>query len=107
MVNAFIPALAPIFGGMIADYLVSHQLVADYSLKVPIGGSAVTIFRITNWNLFFMFSALMAFASLRFLKTVKEEGEVGKQHVVVEMFANLRTRIEKREFFSFKGEKRA
>lgn len=108
MVNAFIPALAPIVGGMVADFLVSQQMIADYSLKIPAGNSAVTIFRLTNWNLFFMFSALMAFASLKFLRMIKEEGEIGKQHVVVEMVASIRTKIINLEFLSFiKQEKRA
>lgn len=110
MINAFIPALAPLFGGMIADFLVSHEMIADYSLTVPLHGSVVTLLKITNWNLFFIISALMAFASLKFLRQVQENGEVGKNHVVVMMFSTLRTRLEKREFFPFtvvKQQKRA
>lgn len=110
MVNAFIPALAPVFGGVLADFLVSHRMIADYTLKVPFHGSMVTLLKITNWNLFFIISAMMAFASLRFLRQVQENGEVRKSHVVVEMFSTLKTRIEKREFFPFtvvKQQKRA
>jgi MFS family permease len=107
MVNAFIPALAPLFGGMLADTLVSHNFMANYSLKVPIGSSVVTVLKITNWNLFFMLSAIMAFASLKFLRRIEEIGEVAKGYVVVEMVTSLKTKIEKREFFSFRSEKRA
>jgi hypothetical protein len=87
--------------GFPADYLVSHQLIADYSFKVQINGSVITLLKIANWNLFFIISALMALASLKFLRQVKENGEVEKNHVVVEIFSTLRTRIEKREFFRF------
>jgi MFS family permease len=110
MVNAFIPALAPVFGGVMADFLVSHQLIADYSMKVAVNGSMITLLKITNWNLFFIVSALMAFTSLKFLRQVKENGEVAKNHFVVEMFSFIKTRIEKREFFPFtmvKPQKRA
>jgi MFS family permease len=110
MVNAFIPALAPVFGGILADYLVAHQLVANYTLRVPINGSVITLLKITNWNLFFVISAIMAFASLKFLRQVKENGEVQKSRVVVVMFSTLLNRIEKREFFPFtvgKHQKRA
>ncbi|HUQ67045.1 MAG TPA: MFS transporter [Flavitalea sp.] len=109
IVNAFIPALAPIFGGMLADFLVTHRMVADYSLKVPLGGNVITVFKFTNWNLFFMLSAAMAFGSLQFLKKVKEDGEVGKGHVVIEMFSTIKSRIEKRDFLWFKdkNQKRA
>ena len=93
MVNAFIPALAPLFGGMMADFLVSHQMVADYSLRMPFNGSVVTIFRITNWNLFFMISAAMAFLSLRFLRQVNENGERHKDHLVVEMVTSIKSII--------------
>jgi MFS family permease len=90
MVNAFIPALAPIAGGLIADFLVSHQLIANFSLKVPLGNSMVTIFHLSNWSMFFVFSALFALVSLRFLKMVSEEGEVGKEHVVNQMVSSLK-----------------
>jgi MFS family permease len=93
MVNAFIPALAPLFGGMLADLLVSHRMIADYSLQVPVNGSLITLFRITNWNLFFTISAALAFFSLRFLKQINENGEKQKDHLVIEMVTSIKSLI--------------
>jgi MFS family permease len=93
MVNAFIPALAPLFGGMLADFLVSKQMITDLSLSVPLNGSVVTVFRITNWNLFFTASATLAFLSLRFLRTVNENGEREKDHLVIEMVSSIKSMI--------------
>jgi hypothetical protein len=90
MVNAFIPALAPILGGLMADMLTAKQLIPDFSLKIPMGGSSATVFHLSNWTLFFVFSAILASISLRFLKQVKEEGEVAKSEVVIKMKTSLR-----------------
>lgn len=93
MVNAFIPALAPLLGGMMADLLVSHNMVANYTLRVPVNGSIVTVIKLTNWNMFFTFSAAMAFLSLRFLRKVTETGERKKDHLVVEMVSSFKSMI--------------
>jgi MFS family permease len=90
MVNAFIPALAPIFGGIIADFLTNHNFIADFSLNIPLGNSVTTVFHFTNWTIFFVFSAAMGVLSLRFLKNVKEEGEVEKGFVMHQLVRSLR-----------------
>lgn len=93
MVTAFIPALAPIFGGMMADFLSANQLVANFSIRVPFGSSMVTLFKLSNWSLFFVFSAILAMVSLRFLRTLSEEGEIGKEVVVRQMAHSLRAKF--------------
>lgn len=100
MVNAFIPALAPIFGGLLADMLTSHHMIANFSLRIPIGNSVVTVFHFSNWTLFFVCSAIMAMLSLKFLRQVKEEGEVEKGHVVNEMMTSLRLILVRSDFSS-------
>jgi len=92
MVNAFIPALAPILGGLMADLLISNGIIANYSWKLHLGNSVVTIFHISNWTFFFTFSAIMALISLRFLKELREVGEVEKSKVVHLMLTNFRVR---------------
>jgi MFS family permease len=71
MLNAFIPALAPLLGGLLADHI--------------------------DWKYFFVISAAMAFCSLRFLKTLKEEGEVGKGVAVNAMMSAIRLKLQRRE----------
>jgi MFS family permease len=102
MVNAFIPALAPLIGGLLADSLVSYKMIADYSLKVLVGDQVITLFRVTNWSIFFMLAVALAFVSIRFLRKVQENGEVEKEHVVVEMLSSIKTRIVSMELMSVK-----
>jgi MFS family permease len=103
MLNAFIPALAPLIGGMLADSLVQHRLIANYSMEITIGDDVITLFKMSNWNLFFILSVILAFTSIRFLRRVKEEGEVEKDHVVIEMFSSIKTRIVQMELMSVKS----
>jgi hypothetical protein len=90
MVNAFIPALAPIFGGMLADMLTAKKLISNFSLSVPMGGRVVTLFQLSNWTVFFVFSAILATVSLKLLKKVKEDGEVNHMHVVNRMVRSMK-----------------
>jgi MFS family permease len=96
MVNAFIPALAPILGGMFADFLVSKSFVTDYSWKIPFNGSVITILKISNWNIFFAASVVLAFISLRLLKKVNENGELQKGRLVVEMVTSFKSIMRRR-----------
>jgi MFS family permease len=74
MVNAFIPALAPLFGGILADYF--------------------------EWHYFFITSAVLAIISLQFLKGVKEEGELGKTALMNEMRSSINLKVIRRELIA-------
>ena len=102
MVNAFIPALAPIFGGMLADLLTANNVIGNYSLKVPMGGTVVNVFQLSNWTLFFVFSAILATVSLRFLNKVKEEGEVRRDRVMLRMMHAMKLSNMTRELATVK-----
>lgn len=69
MANAFIPALAPLLGGVLADYF--------------------------SWHYFFITSAALAVISLQYLKQVAEPGEIGRNELMNEMGTSLRLAINK------------
>ncbi len=102
MVNAFIPALAPILGGVLADFLTAHQVVANFSWNLRLGDSLVTVFYLSNWTVFFLFSALLGMMSLKFLKQLKEDGEVDKRYVMNEMVSAVRMKWIRRQLASVK-----
>jgi MFS family permease len=97
MVNAFIPALAPIFGGMLADLLTAKKVIGNFSLSVPVGDGVVTLFQLSNWTVFFVFSAILAAISLQLLKKVKEDGEVPHMFVVNRMVRSIKLKNVKKE----------
>jgi MFS family permease len=72
------PAIAPLLGGVLADFLTSQQFHFLF---------------FQQWHLFFFTGAVFAALSLRFLLRVKEEGEFTKRAVVTEMRRQFRKNI--------------
>ncbi|MBO9571446.1 MAG: MFS transporter [Chitinophagaceae bacterium] len=71
MVNAFVPALAPMIGGIVADHF--------------------------SWHYFFITSGALAFISLRFLKQVNEEGELSKGVMIHRIVSSLHPKALRKE----------
>ena len=94
--------LLGIFGGMLADLLTANNVIGNYSLKVPMGGTVVNVFQLSNWTLFFVFSAILATVSLRFLNKVKEEGEVRRDRVMLRMMHAMKLSNVTRELATVK-----
>ncbi len=84
MVTALVPSLAPIIGGLMADFFLDHDLVAKVGLKGM---------NLSHWSFFFAIGSLMALASLRLLKLVKEDGETSREVVVARMMHRLKIRM--------------
>jgi MFS family permease len=80
MIVALVPALAPVAGGLLADFLVNRQF-AWHALSFQ------------HWDFFFVAGSLLAICSLRFLKNVREEGEVRRDVFVYKMVSNARSRF--------------
>jgi MFS family permease len=75
---ALFPAIAPLAGGVLADFLTSHQF---------------HFLHFQQWHLFFFSGAVLASLSLRFLMSVKEDGEFTKRAVVMEVGRQFRKNI--------------
>lgn len=85
--------IAPMIGGLMADFFASHQLTGGFSWK---GNGEVSILNLLNlqgWNFFFIIGGLFAMFSLRRLRYVKEKGEVDKDKVVVYLRARFRRNL--------------
>ncbi|MGX5689575.1 MFS transporter [Arcticibacter tournemirensis] len=93
MTIALFSAIAPMIGGLMADFFSSHQLTGGFSWK---GDGHTSLFNFVNlqgWNFFFIIGGLFAMISLKLLSEVREKGEVGKDKVVVYMHARFRKNI--------------
>lgn len=96
MITAFIPALAPILGGLLADFFAGHELRWNISWTGPQGVVNFQMLHLSNWTFFFAIGSLLALFSLQLLKRVNEEGEINRLVVRDHMLSQLRSRFRRK-----------
>jgi Major Facilitator Superfamily. len=86
-------SIAPLIGGLLADYFIHRHL----SLTATWGGPHLTktlhLVELHEWNFLFAIGAFLAFVALEFLVPVKEVGEVEKDVVVRVMRSGIRNSL--------------
>jgi MFS family permease len=92
MIIAACSALAPLAGGLMADFFANHQLVWNFQWTGAEGVSMIRQIDLHGWNFFSVIGGTLAMLSLRLLGNVKEKGEVQKNRVVIYMRANIRSK---------------
>ena len=102
MAVAFFSALAPVIGGLMADFFATHQLAWNVEWNGAGSSMVVSLIKLKGWGYFFIIGGLLAMFSLRYLKGIKENGEVRKERVVVYMRSKLRRNVsrEAREIYT-------
>ncbi|HKH59707.1 MAG TPA: MFS transporter [Flavitalea sp.] len=93
MVVAFFSAIAPLVGGLMADFFATHQLVWNIEWKGPSGVKQISLLDLQHWNFLFLIGALLATLSLRKLKHVIETGEIHKTVLVKRMKTTFKTSV--------------
>lgn len=93
IVTAVFSALAPLAGGVLADYFTGRHLKMDAEWGGPRWTKTVHIIELQDWNFLFLFGALLGFIALNQLYRVKETGEVEKDVVVRIMRSTLRSNL--------------
>jgi len=92
MFVALFSTLAPVVGGLMADFFVSHRMVWNLHLS-SIGIADIHILTLQGWNYFFIIGGILSLISLRLLKEVNEEGEIKNKRMVVHMRTRFRSRL--------------
>jgi len=95
MFVAFFSTIAPMIGGLLADFFADHQLQWNVQLTSANGTSSIKMLNLQGWNYFFIIGGLLALASMRLLGKVKEDGETHKDKVRMHMRAALRNKLRK------------
>ena len=85
MTVAFFSAIAPLIGGLLADFFASHELIWSFEWKGAEGASVLPLIALKGWNFFFIIGGVLAMFALKTLANVREQGEVQKARVVVYM----------------------
>ena len=93
MITAFIPALAPVIGGLLADFFSNHELSWNVSWNGPAGMKHWQVLRLSNWTFFFAIGSLLALISLQLLKYVQEDGEINRVVVRMHMMKQLKIKL--------------
>ncbi|MDB4920744.1 MFS transporter [Mucilaginibacter sp.] len=94
MFVAFFSTLAPLIGGVLADFFATHQFSGNLRFKSAQGITNFTLINLQGWNYFFIIGGLLALLSLRFLSRVQESGEINKGRAVNFMRAQVRSGLE-------------
>jgi MFS family permease len=93
LVNALAAGIAPIIGGLFADFFAQRELALVVQWFSPAQSATVPILIIRHWGFFFAFAALAGLFSLNRLRLVREEGEVKERIVVKELMLEARRSI--------------
>jgi MFS family permease len=85
MITAFFTAIAPIIGGLFADFFSTKELSWNIQFKDVDGLVNIPFINLEGWDFFFVIGAILAILSIRKLSLISEEGEISKGIMVKEM----------------------
>jgi MFS family permease len=91
MLVAFSSTIAPIVGGLLADFFASHHVL----YHINIAGTNIRMVDLQGWNYFFIIGGVLAIASLKLLNKISEHGETHRRKVRMHMRAALRNKMRK------------
>jgi MFS family permease len=104
MAVAFFSAIAPVVGGLMADFFAGHELAWNIEWNGAGSSSVISLIKLQGWGFFFIIGGLLAMVSLRYLNGVKEQGEVQKERVVGYMRSKIRRNIAREAKGIYTGE---
>ncbi|MET0466013.1 MAG: MFS transporter [Chitinophagaceae bacterium] len=93
IITAIFSAVAPIVGGLLADFFGKRSLVINAHWDSPTYDKVVYLLKLHDMNFLFLIGAALAFISLELLVRVKEVGEVEKNTVVRIMRSSIKNNL--------------
>ena len=97
MPSAFFSSIAPLLGGLLADYFAQRQLKITIEWTGPNLEKVFRLLSLHEWNFLFLIGAAFAFVAVQLLIRVKETGEVEKDVVVRIMRSSIKSNL--KEYF--------
>ena len=97
IITAFFSAIAPLLGGLLADYFAQRQLKITIEWTGPNIEKVFRLLSLHEWNFLFLIGAAFAFLAVQLLFRVKETGEVEKDIVVRIMRSSIKSNL--KEYF--------
>jgi MFS family permease len=93
MIVAFVSALGPLAGGLLADYFSKRSLVWNVQWNGVNGNHVIYLFQLHDFGFLFVIGGLLAIAALKTIQPVKEEGEIDKSTAVGELRIVFRKKL--------------
>lgn len=87
--TATMSGIAPIIGGIFADWFAEKELSLSLHWKTGTEDVAMYVFGMQHWDFFFFFAAILGVISLGLLKQVREEGEVSERIIMSSFVSSL------------------
>jgi MFS family permease len=100
MITALAAGVAPIIGGLLADFFAARQLEFIIRWTGPKGSVAFPVV-LTHWDFYFLLAGMIGFYAMHRLTLVAEHGEIHRREMVNEVIAQTRRTI--RNFSSVAG----
>jgi MFS family permease len=89
-VNSLAAGIAPVLGGLFADFFAYRKLSLDIHWESPVRILDIQTLYFQSWDFFFLFAFLIGFYSIHRLALVKEVGEVEENIVINELISEVR-----------------
>ncbi|NML22034.1 MFS transporter [Pseudoflavitalea sp. G-6-1-2] len=93
IITSVFASVAPLVGGLLADYFTQRRLLINIEYTGPKLNKVLHLVSLHEWNFLFLIGAALAFISLEFLGQVKETGEVEKDEVIRVMRSSIRNNL--------------
>jgi MFS family permease len=97
IITAVFSSIAPLIGGLMADYFTKIQLTVSVQWNSPNINRIFKILSLHEWNFLFLISAALAIISMEFLIHINEVGEMDK--FIVRRIMRTTVRKSLREYF--------
>ncbi|MDP2618994.1 MAG: MFS transporter [Hyphomicrobiales bacterium] len=93
VVNSLAAGIAPIIGGLFADFFAAQELSVVVRWSSPEAEVALDAFSLRYWDFFFLLATVLGLYSIHRLTLVREEGEVKERVVLNELMLEARRTI--------------
>ncbi len=97
IITAIFSSIAPLLGGVLADYFMQRKITIDGLLSGPRHQKIIHLISLREWNFLFLISAVIALVAVQLLVNVKETGEVDKDNVRRIMRSKIKSNL--RDYF--------
>lgn len=94
LVNSAAAGIAPIFGGLLADFFAERQLSLTFHWHSPSGDLVFDTLNVAQWDFFFLLATLVGLYSIRRLARVRETGEVQEVMVLNEFYLEAKRMVQ-------------
>jgi MFS family permease len=88
--NSLAAGIAPVFGGLFADFFAARELSLTLTWQSPVRFLSFETLDFQQWDFFFFFAFIIGLFSLHRLTHVQEEGDVKEKIVIQELLTTVR-----------------